>query len=45
DSYFWVISQFTGLSLRAGYRSVTVITLLQGIVALVVTILLYLVMA
>lgn len=44
DSYFWVISQFTGLALREGYRSITIITFVQGVTALLATILLYILM-
>lgn len=33
DSYFWVVTQFTGLSVRQGYRLHTLGTLVQGLVA------------
>lgn len=36
DSYFWVISQFSGMSVKAAYKSITVATLIQGLVTLVV---------
>jgi len=34
DSYFWVISQFGGLTLKEAYQGFTVVTFLQGITAL-----------
>lgn len=41
DSYFWVVSQFSGLSVKDAYRSYTVMTGLQGFTALVMVLLLY----
>ena len=41
DSYFWVVSQFSGLTLSDAYRSLTVVTLLQGVTGLVTTLILY----
>jgi len=41
DSYFWVVSQFSGISERSAYKSYTLITLAQGLTALVTSILLY----
>lgn len=41
DSYFWVVSQFSGLTLNNAYRSLTVVTLLQGLTGLVTTLILY----
>jgi GntP family gluconate:H+ symporter len=43
DSYFWVVSQFGGIAAKDMFRSYTLITLIQGITALVVAILLFLV--
>ncbi len=43
DSYFWVISQFSGFTLRDGYRGVTLMTLFQGVSVLVFTLLAYVV--
>lgn len=40
DSYFWVVSQFSGIHERNAYRSYTVITLAQGLTALLTSILL-----
>jgi gluconate:H+ symporter, GntP family len=40
DSYFWVVSQFSGIHERNAYRSYTVITLAQGVTALLTSILL-----
>lgn len=41
DAWFWVVSQFTGISAKDAYRTHTVLTGLQGVVSLVVTVLLY----
>lgn len=41
DSYFWVVTQFSGLSLGDSYRSFTMVTLLQGVTVLFTTLLLY----
>lgn len=41
DSYFWVVSQFTGFDLKSAYRGITVMTFLQGLMALAMVILLY----
>jgi gluconate:H+ symporter, GntP family len=42
DAYFWVISQFGGFSTRDMFRSHTLITLAQGITALLTAIALFL---
>lgn len=44
DSYFWVVSQFSGLTPREAFRSFTLITLLQGLTGLFTAILLYLIL-
>ncbi len=41
DSYFWVVSQFSGISMKSAYRSFTLITGLQGLTVLVMTLLLF----
>ncbi|MEO1263525.1 MAG: GntP family permease [Bacteroidota bacterium] len=41
DSYFWVVSQFSGISMRDAYRSFTLMTGLQGLIVLLMTLLLY----
>jgi len=41
DAYFWVVSQFSGLSANDAYRSHTLMTGLQGLVSLATTLLLY----
>lgn len=41
DSYFWVVNQFSGMSVREAYRGFTLITLVQGLTTLAVTCLLY----
>lgn len=35
DSYFWVVSQFTGMDTTTAYRSITVSSLLQGVSTLI----------
>ncbi len=35
DSYFWVVSQFGGIDVKAAYKTQTVVTLVMGIVTLV----------
>ena len=44
DSYFWVVSQFSGLKVNDAYRSFTMATLLQGCVTLITTLILYIVL-
>ena len=41
DSYFWVVSQFSGISVRDAYRSFTLITAAQGLTVLVICLGLY----
>lgn len=41
DSYFWVVSQFGGISSRDAFRSFTLLTLAQGLTALLTSILLF----
>ncbi|MFC1619584.1 GntP family permease [Candidatus Neomarinimicrobiota bacterium] len=45
DSYFWVVSQFSDLTVGQAYRSFTIATLLQGLTGLITTLLLYQVLA
>jgi GntP family gluconate:H+ symporter len=33
DSYFWVVSQFSGLSVNLAYKVYTTATLVQGLAA------------
>lgn len=35
DSYFWVVSQFSGMNLTTAYRAQTLATLVQGIVGII----------
>lgn len=42
DSYFWVVSQFSGISMRDAYRSYSLMTGFLGLVVLVCTLLGYL---
>ena len=37
DSFFWVITQYSGLKLPQAYKAITVSTLLMGITTIVVT--------
>ena len=41
DSYFWVVTQFSGFSVKQGYRGFTLMTLGQGLITLLVTLSLY----
>jgi GntP family gluconate:H+ symporter len=36
DSYFWVVAQFTGMDVKTAYKSLTVATLIQGLVTMIV---------
>lgn len=40
DSYFWVVTLFTGLSPTQGYKTQTVATLIQGLVGVTIVVLL-----
>jgi gluconate:H+ symporter, GntP family len=40
DSYFWVVSQFSGMDVKTAYKTHTVATLIQGIVTIVIVALL-----
>lgn len=42
DAWFWVVSQFTGMSAKDTYRTHTLLTGLQGIASFIVTLILYL---
>lgn len=44
DSYFWVVTQFSGMEMREAYRSFTLITAAQGVTVLMGVLLLYLVL-
>ena len=33
-SYFWVVTQFSGMDVKTGYKTLTVATLIQGIVSM-----------
>jgi gluconate:H+ symporter, GntP family len=41
DSFFWVVTQFSGISVKEAYRGFTIVTLLQGLTGLLVTVALY----
>lgn len=36
DSYFWVVSEFSGMDVKTGYKSMTMATLIQGVVTIIV---------
>ena len=38
DSYFWVVTQMSGMSVREAYRTHTFATLLQGVVGLILVV-------
>ncbi|MEQ8702896.1 MAG: GntP family permease [Phaeodactylibacter sp.] len=44
DSYFWVVTQFSGMEMREAYRSFTLITAAQGVTVLAGVLLLYLIL-
>jgi GntP family gluconate:H+ symporter len=44
DAYFWVVSQFGGIPPKDAFRSYTLITALQGVTALVMAILVYVIL-
>ena len=35
DSYFWVVSQFSGMDIKTAYKTQTVATLLQGVTGII----------
>lgn len=41
DAYFWVISYYSNFTLSQGYRSITPLTLLQGLGSFIFTLILY----
>lgn len=44
DSYFWVVTQFSGMNVRSAYKAMTPATLVQGLAAFATTFILYLVL-
>ena len=34
DSFFWVVTQFSGMDLKSGYRYLTLATLVMGVVTI-----------
>jgi gluconate:H+ symporter, GntP family len=34
DSFFWVVTQFSGMDVKTGYKTHTIATLIQGITAM-----------
>jgi GntP family gluconate:H+ symporter len=41
DSYFWVVSQFSGMKVTDAYKAQTMGTLLEGVTAIAFTLILY----
>lgn len=41
DSYFWVVTQFSGMKVTDAYKAQTLATLLQGITAIIVAMILW----
>ena len=41
DSFFWVVTQYTGMQITQAYKAQTMATLLQGITTIIVTIVLW----
>ena len=35
DSYFWVVTQFSGMDVKTGYKTHTIATLIQGVVSMI----------
>lgn len=35
DSYFWVVTNFTGMTPQQGYRTQTTVTLLMGVTSII----------
>ena len=44
DSYFWVVTQFSGMTVRDAYKAQTLATMVQGITAFIVTFILYMIL-
>ncbi|MCA1061034.1 GntP family permease [Rossellomorea aquimaris] len=44
DSYFWVVTQFSGMKVTDAYKAQTAATLVQGLTALVFTLLLWIIL-
>lgn len=44
DSYFWVVKEFSGMSVTQAYKGQTAATLLQGITAIIITFILWIIL-
>lgn len=44
DSYFWVVTQFSGMKVTDAYKAQTMATLLQGITTIIVTMILWVIL-
>ncbi|RAL25796.1 GntP family permease [Thermoflavimicrobium daqui] len=44
DSYFWVVTQFSGMKVTDAYKAQTMATLLQGLTAIIVTMILWVIL-
>jgi len=45
DSYFWVVSQFSGMDVRTSYKSMTTATLIMGVASMIAVYLLKIILA
>lgn len=44
DSFFWVVTEFTGMKVTDAYRAQTIATLLQGVTTIVVTMIVWIIL-
>lgn len=44
DSYFWVVTQFSGMKVTDAYKAQTLATLLQGVTAIIFTMILWVIL-
>jgi GntP family gluconate:H+ symporter len=35
DSYFWVVTQFSGMDVKTGYKTHTIASLIQGVASMI----------
>jgi gluconate:H+ symporter, GntP family len=44
DSFYWVVTEFTGMKVTDAYKAQTMATLLQGVVTIVFTMILWVIL-
>jgi GntP family gluconate:H+ symporter len=44
DSFFWVVAEFSGMEVKDAYKAQTMATLLQGLVTIIFTMILWLIL-